>query len=227
MPSCSAFARLDPARSPAMTRSVFLLTLDVGVPPRGADEVLDLLAAPARKRARDDDCLAVERFGRVLCRGFGFEGDACFPKFFNDGPIAFIREVRVDALRDGRADFVNRFDFFGRRFAQAVDAVKMIRERACNRGADVPNAQREEHAVERLSFALFERVEHVLGRLFGHAVEAGELLQCQVIEIAHIADEIAIHELFDEGLPQPLDIQRGARGKVSDIALESARRIGD
>ncbi len=111
-----------------------------GFAAQGANEVLGLLAAPAGEGAGDDHGFAFEGFGASVGGGFGFEGNPCGAEFFNDGPVVVNVQVSVNAFGNSSANFVHGFDFFGGRFAEAINAVEIVGKSTGNGGTNVANA---------------------------------------------------------------------------------------
>ena len=68
-------------------------------------------------------------------------------------------------------------------------------------------------------------VDHVLRALLAHALEAGDLLGGEVVEIGHVFHEALRHELVDERLAEVIDRHRRAAREVEDAALHLRRAL--
>ena len=83
--------------------------------------------------------------------------------------------------------------------------------------------QGEEHPVEGALPAGVQTVEQVLGGPGPQALEAGQGLQVQGVEIPHILHQAELHQLLHHGRPHSLYVHGIARGKVLQPALELGR----
>src|SRR5205085_601780 len=72
------------------------------------------------------------------------------------------------------------------------------------------------------AFAGFETVNEILGGLFAHAFQFGQLLGRQAIKIGDRLHQPGVHDLIDDLFAQAFDVHRSARCEAAQLALELA-----
>ena len=85
--------------------------------------------------------------------------------------------------------------------------------------------------VQRRLLARLDRADEVGGRFLAHALELGELLDREPVEIGDVAHHAALDQLRDQLLAQPVDVERVLRGEVANdlaaLAPGTACRCSD
>ena len=152
------------------------------------DERFDLLAAVFFERAGDDDRLAGERAGRR--GGARLERrrhvDAGFAEAV-DGALAVLAvEEAVDARGDHRADFFDFGELLVGGGQQRVHRAEVAGERRGDAGADVADREGVEQPGEAAGLAGLDVGDELLGRLLAHALQLGELLVGEVVEVGEV-----------------------------------------
>ena len=111
---------------------------------------------------------------------------------------------------------------------QGIKAAKVARQVLGRGFADMAYAQAVDKACQRGRLALVQRIQQVLRGFFAHAVQPGQGLQLQRVQIGQAADDLAVHQLLHQLVTQALDVQRAALGKVQHglLALRAAIDAG-
>ena len=109
----------------------------------------------------------------------------------------------------------------GRRgLAQTVQRPITHREQPRDALADQPDAQRVEQARQPAALGSFEGGREVLRRFFGEALQLGELLGRQAVEVGEVLHQAAVDELLDGRVAEALDVHRAARAEVLQTLFE-------
>ena len=105
----------------------------------------------------------------------------------------------------------------------AASERKWLRDRLGGHGADVRDAEPEQHAAERALPGVRDRGDHVLGGALLEAVELEQLLDRQLVEVGRAPHQPELPEARHQALPDAVDVERAARDEMAQ-ALEAAAR---
>src|SRR5260370_21964155 len=81
------------------------------------------------------------------------------------------------------------------------------------------DAERIEQPRERRRLALLDRGDEICGGFLTHALERGELRCREPVEIGRRAYQLALHQLLDQLVTEPLDVDRAPAGEVPERLL--------
>ncbi len=128
------------------------------------DELLELVAAVAGERTRYDETLALEDIGPALNLRLG-ELQSGPAQALHDAAVLLVGEEVDDAGRNLFAHLFALAELLGRGGHHGVHAAE-VGGQVFGRGlADEPDAQREQHAVERHLARAGDAAHDVFGRL--------------------------------------------------------------
>ena len=133
---------------------------------------------------------------------------------------------------DDGTHVANLLDLLEARGHQRVEAAEMVREREGRRLPHVADAEREQEAGERRLLAPLECRDEIGRRLRAHALEAGQLLFAQGVQVGRRRDATRIDQLLDDLVAETLDVHGAARREVAQrlaslgLADEPARAAG-
>src|SRR5580700_7981020 len=82
--------------------------------------------------------------------------------------------------------------------------------------ADERDADAVDEALEAVLLARGDFVEEILGGFFGHALEIGERLEIELVDIGVVLNEILFDELVDDFFAEAVDIHGVAAGKMKE-----------
>ena len=144
------------------------------------------------------------------------------PKLLDERAVLLVREPLGDELGPVGADPLHPGQLLRRRAHERVDGAEMAREVSCHDPADLRDVQAEEHAVEGLRLRRLDRVDRVPRGDLAVAVELGELLRREPVQVRHRPEKALVPELPHELLADALDVHRGLH--PVDERLEATRR---
>ena len=130
-----------------------------------------------------------------------------------------------DRLGDDRADALDLGDLVRPGGAQGGQRAEVLRDRLGGDRAHVRDAEAEQHAPERPLARARDRRDDVLGRALLEAVELGQLLGGQRIEVGRPAHEAELPEARDQLLAHAVDVERPARDEVPQPLEPAARAV--
>src|ERR1700757_627483 len=80
--------------------------------------------------------------------------------------------------------------------------------------ADERDADAVDEALEAVLFAGGDFIEQILGGFFGHAIEIGERLEIELIDIGVVFYQVFLDELVDDFFAEAVDVHGVATGKM-------------
>ena len=94
--------------------------------------------------------------------------------------------------------------------------------------AHMADAQAVDEAGQRGMAAFFQAVEQILCGLFGHAVQPGQGVELELVQVGQAVDQAAVDQLVDQLFTEVFDIHGAALGKVQHglLALGAAEQAG-
>ena len=127
-------------------------------------------------------------------------------QLLDDRPLLLVLEVGVDALGDLRADPLDVADVLGAGLHEGVEVVEVRGEELRDLAADVPDAEREEQAVQVAALRRLDVLEDLVGEHRPHALKRDELVLRQEVDVGRVLDETAFEEDRDPTLAEALDV---------------------
>ncbi len=101
---------------------------------------------------------------------------------------------------------------------QAVQIREPARQHPSRLDADLPDAKAAEQPRKAAPLALRDRGDQVLRTLFPHALQRGDGLRLQLIEVGDGFHQSRVDKGFHHRSAKSVDVHRLARGKVGDVA---------
>src|ERR1700757_4347690 len=80
--------------------------------------------------------------------------------------------------------------------------------------ADERDADAVDEALEAALFAGGDFIEQILGGFFGHALEIGERLEIELVDIGVVSYQVFLDELVDDFFTEAVDVHGVAAGKM-------------
>src|SRR5918998_1486475 len=187
----------------------------------GGREPLDELAARAAQGAGYDHLLARERaVGGPGARPL--EVDADPHEALDQVPVVFEGEVLRYRPRDDPADAFDLDELLRGNSAQEVLAAEALGYELRRHRPDVPDAEREHDAGEGLLLAPLDPLHQVLRALLSEALEGGDLIGPEIVDVRGVPYEAEVEEAGGYLLPETLYVHRALGGPVDDV-LERLR----
>ena len=95
----------------------------------------------------------------------------------------------------------------------------MARQVARSGFADVANSECVNETLERRAASLRQRCHQIRSGLASHPVESGDGIDVQPEQISRRMDQARVHQLVDNLVTQPFDVERAPAGKVQQRLL--------
>ena len=209
-----------------MTRSVLRLTLETTRPPwlstsAPASSRVYRSSAPVMTTLRP--AKAPSAAGSSAAAG---SAASCrprpLPQLAEQGPGGLLVEEVPHRARDHRADLLDLLQLLHGRLLQSFHRREAGGQGAGHGAAHVQDPEGEEEAVEGAPAALVQGVDEVLRRLLGESFQARQGLHVEAVEVAHVGDQLLLHELLHHGRAEPLDVHGVAAAEVLEPALPLA-----
>ena len=141
-------------------------------------------------------------------------------------------EPRLTRLREGRdargndgTDIGNRLKRVDIRLQQGIQAAEVFGQVPRRSLADIADTQRKNETGERRLPAGGNGLDQIAGRFLAHALQAGQLLDRQGIEIGRRMDQAGLDQLINQLVAQPLDVHRPPRREVPERLLALRRAV--
>src|SRR5262249_48964985 len=186
------------------------------------DQVARRLAGERGQRAGHHDGLPGERL-RSFRRDRRGRLDSGRLQFPDQRDAVGLLEERYDRPRDFVADAVYLGQLRLRLGGDDVEAAELRGQERRHARADEPYAQGVEQAGQAARARGVDRPDEVLGRLVGKAVELGDVLGREPVEIGEVLDLPAVDQLLDRAVAQVLNVHRPPRSEMPQALLELGR----
>ncbi len=88
------------------------------------------------------------------------------------------------------------------------------------------DTQAEQEAWQGRLLRLLQRLQDVLSRLLGHAIQAGQRRQAQAVQVGQGVDDAGVHQLVDQLVAEPFHLHRATLGEMQNglLALRAAKQ---
>ena len=216
IPRALALSSFEPGDSPATRQVVRPETASAVSPPRASIRRRASSRPKLRERPRDDEDLSRERASgggasrRTTGRGPAFFSRARSFRFSSWAK----KKTTLSATRGPTSSTAD--ELFGRGRGQRVEGPEPLGEAPGEPLADVADAQGEDEAGEVPRLRGLDLLDEVRGALRPHALQGGQVVGPEGVEVRDLPDEPLGEELVDERFPQAVDVHGPARGEVED-----------
>ena len=140
---------------------------------RGLQPVLGLITAQCRQGPRQHDGLARQRLRRLGGALTFVPGHAAGAQLLHHLAVVRLVKERANALRHDRADVRHFKQLLQRGRHDGVESTEVTSQRLGRRFSYMADTQAEQEAWQGRLLRLLQRLQDVLSRLLGHAIQAG------------------------------------------------------